>query len=444
MGFGVEGKAVMEYLVNHNFPDITVCDSDVNLKETMPDGVSVQLGAHYLDRLEEFDVVFRSPGIRFLEPKIQAALIKGVKVLSSTKFFIDQCVCPVIGVTGTKGKGTTSTLLHKMLLEEGLNSYLGGNIGEPPITFLDDLKKEDVVVLELSSFQLQDLHKSPKYAILLNTTEDHLDYHADRDEYLYAKEQLLASQNDESIAILNKDYEYFKYYKPLVKGKLMEVSVKTEVADGAFVRDGVIFYAKNGEVTEVLPVSEVALTGSHNLENVMPAVVVAREFQVSFENIRKAIRDFKGLPHRLEFVTEVDGVRYFNDSYSTTAHTSMAAVDSFEEPTVLIAGGSDKGLNYEEWAKKILTKANLEMVVLIGDTAEMMAGAIRDAEKLPGVEATPTEVVMAKDLEEAVEKGRKYLRSGGVVVMSPAAASFGLFKNYKERGERFREIVGGM
>lgn len=441
LGFGVEGRAMMDYLVSHGFINITVCDQNVDVKDSLPNGVSSQLGHDvYLDNLDKFDVIFRSPGIRFLNPQVQMAINSGVEVTSCVKFFIDQCPCPVVGISGTKGKGTTATLIHKMLTEGGYNSYLGGNIGDPPIAFLDELEARDVVVLELSSFQLQDLEKSPRYAVLLNTTTDHLDYHIDREEYMEAKEGLLADQGEDCVAVMNKDYEYADYYKSIVAGKLLWVSRKEEIENGCYEKNGEIFYCKNGNVSKIIDTSEIALIGSHNIENVMPSIAIVKEFGVKDKAIVKVLNEFKGLPHRLEFVREVSGVKYYNDSFATTAETSMAAVDSFDQPTILIAGGSDKGLNYEEWAKKILTKKSLKSVILIGATADNMENALMIAEKNLG-KLAHVKILRKEDLADAVVEACAEASEGWVVVMSPAAASFDMFKNYKERGEKFREIV---
>ena len=455
IGFGVEGQAMLKYLVDNGYVDVTVCDKQVRLKDKMPKGVSVRLGEHYLNGLEEFDVIFRSPGVPHHHPEIVMARTMGKEVTSPTQFFLDHCPCTVVGVTGTKGKGTTSTLIYDILKagfgrgKKARKVYLGGNIGNPPIEFLDDLKGDDVVVLELSCFQLGDLKKSPAIAVLLNTTMDHLDYYPDVDEYMRAKELILSHQDKNDLAVLNKDYEYVKYYKPLVKGALSFVSPKGEkLKDGCFVDRGKIMYAVGGKTSKVCLVKDIALIGSHNLENVCPAVVVGREFEVKASIIKKAIKRFKGLPHRIEFVKKVKGVSFYNDSFSTNPFTSMAAVDSFDKPTCLIAGGYDKGLKYDEWAMKILTRASLESVVLMGDTAKKMVKALdkaRDrlgrAGSKDGLEATPTKIIERKDLKSSIEAALKMSKRGGVVVMSPAAASFDQFKNYKERGEKFIKLV---
>ncbi len=442
LGYGIEGQAMTKYLLAHAYCDITVCDKNVNLSAEIPDGVSTIFGDKYLENLADFDVVFRSPGIKYLEPQIQFAKEKGVEISSPTAFFMNMCPCHVVGVTGTKGKGTTATLTYEMLKNAKKDAYLGGNIGESPIDFLDKLKKDSVVVLEMSSFQLQDMTKSPHVAVILNTTTDHLDYHVDRDEYLRAKEAILANQNDDCLAVLNKDYEYVKYYSGLVHGRINFVSVHVKVEEGAYVKDDEIFYSENGNADKVCDLSDIALVGKHNFENVLPAICAAKEFGVSFGAMKKAIKDFAGLPHRLEFVEEVDSVKYYNDSFSTTPETSMAAVDSFDVPTVLIAGGFDKGLDYKEWAIRILTKASLEVVILLGHTADRMEQDLREAkEKLGKDFITPTEIFRVNNIHEAVVLASKEAKKGGVVVMSPGSSSFDLYTNYKERGKKFMEEV---
>ena len=444
LGFGVEGRAMLRYLVKHGFHNTTVCDKNVDLKYALPHGVSSVLGPNYLDDLLSFDVIFRTPGVPFLHPQIQLAKQNGVTVTSCSKFFIEHCPCPIIGVTGTKGKGTTCSLIFEMLKKTRKsflkNLFLGGNIGNPPIEFLHKLKGDHLVILELSSFQLQDLEKSPRYAVLLNTTSDHLDYHVDTGEYMRAKEGILATQNPDSVAVLNKDYTYFNHYKALVKGTLKLVSVKGKADDGAFVKKDEIFYSKNGKESKIADVSDVRLIGSHNLENILPAIVVAKEFDVSDSDILSVIKSFRNLPYRLEFVREFNGVKFYNDSYSTTPETSMAAVDSFEDPTVLIAGGYDKEADYDEWALKILTKPNLHTVILIGDTAEKMEDALLTAEsKLGEAEGSPTKILRRSTMEDAVVDAYAECEDGGVVILSPAAASFDMYENYKKRGDHFAE-----
>ncbi len=442
LGFGVEGKAIYKYLLKHQYTDITVCDKNVDLDFEFDEGVSSELGDDYLNDLAQFDVIFRSPGIPYLEEAVQSAKASDTKLTSCTKFFLDQCPCPVIGVSGTKGKGTTSTLIYEIFKEsgkkEGLNLFLGGNIGKAPIEFLDKLKGNSLVILELSSFQLQDLEMSPQYAVLLNTNEDHLDYHADKDEYMHAKENLLAHQKKDSLTVMNADYEYVKFYKNLVKGDLKLISTDHKVKGSAYVKDDAIYY----DDEEILKVTDVKLVGSHNLENILPAIVIAKAFDISTKDIASVIKKFKNLPYRLQLTRELKGVRYFNDSYSTTPETSMAAVDSFDVPTVLIAGGYDKGADYNEWATKILTKESLHTIILIGENAQKMEEALFEAEeKLGEAEASPTKILRRNRMEDAVIDAYAEADEGGVVVMSPAAASFDMYENYKARGNDFTAQV---
>jgi UDP-N-acetylmuramoylalanine--D-glutamate ligase len=457
VGYGVEGQEMLKYLRKHKFDNVTVCDQDVQLKKKMPDGISVRLGEHYLEGLHQFDVVFRSPGVPHSDPEFAKAAVLGTRVTSPTEFFLEQCPCTVIGVTGTKGKGTTSTLIYEILREHsklGRKSvYLGGNIGNPPIEFLDKVKKNHVVVLELSCFQLGDLTKSPHIAVILNTTIDHLDYYPDRGAYMRAKELILTHQDGDDIAVLNADYPYVKYYKPLVAGRMKMVSVKgKKVKDGVVVRDGWVVAVKDGKEEKIVKVSDIALVGSHNLENVSPAVAVAREYGVSAKVIRRVVKKFRGLEHRIELMGKKKGVAYYNDSFSTNPMTSIAAIDSFEEPTFLIAGGSDKGLGYGEWAKRAVTKGSLKGVVLNGETAGMMKKALDKAGA--GRKGSGMKVVVVDDLQSAFAKARAMAEAkaravrkrkggahGAVVVMSPAAASFDQFKNYKERGKKFGKMV---
>ncbi|MBD3330480.1 UDP-N-acetylmuramoyl-L-alanine--D-glutamate ligase [Candidatus Peregrinibacteria bacterium] len=443
LGFGVEGRAMFNYLMAHEYGNITICDKNVDLKDKMPEGVSVRLGEDYLNDLDDFDVIIRSPGIKYFDPHIQAAVQAGKEVTSTTAIFFDQCPCPIIGITGTKGKGTTSMLTYLMLKEADKDVHLGGNIGTPAIGFLDDLNKDSLVVFELSSFQLQDMKKSPKYAVLLNTTSDHLDYHADTGEYLTAKESILANQAKDSIAVLNKDYDYANHYKPLVKGRNLWVSVEEKVKNGAYSDEENIYFVEDDNATQIAKINEVKLIGSHNLENILPAVAIAGTIGVDKKDIERIIKTFDGLPHRLQFIKEVKGVKFYNDSIATSPDPSMAAVDSFEAPLTLIAGGYDKGADYNEWALKILTKKNLRTVVLIGDLAEKMESAISQAEeKLGEAEGSPTKVLKRNTFEEAILDAFAETPENGVIILSPAAASFDMFKNYKDRGEQFADIVG--
>lgn len=416
-----------EYLSGHGYKNLTVLDERAELEE-LPPHSNVQLGNTAFSHLTNFDIIFRSPGIKLTHPGLKSAIDAGVEMTSVTKFFFEKCPSKIIGISGTKGKGTTSTLTYQILKNAGFDVYLGGNIGEPPVNFLDRLKKDSIVVLELSSFQLEDLQQSPHISIVLNITSDHLDYHPDVFEYRKAKESLVRYQKPEDIAIINADYEGSMVFGDIGEGQKYSYS-RSDVSANITVL---------GE--KIAKKSDISLRGTHNYENVLPACMVGKILGVSNAVIAKTLREFKGLPHRLELVAEKNGVQYVNDSFSTTPETSMAGVRAFHEPLYLIAGGSEKHSNFKEWAHACAKAENLKMVLLIGLTAQRMEDELQDAiEENP--RKAPLDIVRVKDLDDAFAFLKNQVKKGDVVLMSPACASFDQFKNYKERGERFKALA---
>lgn len=479
LGAGVEGLETVKYLVKHGFTDLTLFDKNADAGANLPADffrplaeleskpelgeplVKKVFGGNYLKEAERCEIVFRSPGIPL--KNLEGLRAKGVEITSVMKYFFEHCPCRIIGVTGTQGKGTTSTLIYLMLKEAGKDVYLGGNIGEPPLKFLDKLTEDSLVVLELSSFQLQDLDRSPQVAVLLGVTTDHLDYHNDADEYREAKAMIVKNQTADDVVILNHDYESSKYYEKFAKAKKIYVSTTVSEGDGAHLMGPMIVNcapAKEGQAggtcEMILNSSKVALIGKHNFENILPAVAVARHFGVAIPQIQKVLTTFKGLPHRLEEVANVNDVKYYDDSISTRPEPSIAAVRAFTQPVVLIAGGSEKGADYTDWGIALQQAQNLKCVVLCGTgpgaMADRMEKALKSAEKLlnsrglgvgakEGGRHYPLEVVRCATFEEAVRTARAKAAPGDVVVLSPAAASFDLFRNYKERGDRFKELA---
>lgn len=473
LGAGVEGMETVKFLVKHGYEDITLFDQNEKLEVNLSADffrplaklpskpeigepiVKKVMGENYLKNAENCEVVFRSPGIPL--KKLEGLLAKGVNITSATKYFFENCPSQIIGVTGTKGKGTTSTLIYLMLKEAGKDVYLGGNIGESPLTFLDKLTKDSLVVLELSSFQLQDLDRSPQVAVLLGVTSDHMDYHNDADEYWEAKASIVKNQKPEDLVIMNHDYESSEYYGKFAKAKKIFVSTSKSDGDGVHLSGPMIVNcapAKAGSATGgtcemILNSSKVALIGKHNFENILPAVAVARHCEVPVPAIQKVLTTFKGLPHRLQEVAVVNDVKYYDDSISTTPETSIAAVRAFEKPVILIAGGSDKGADYTDWGIALQQAANLKCVVLVGSgpdaMAERMDKALISAKKMLESRGMarhyPLEIVRCVIFEEAVKTAHDKAVPGDVVVLSPAAASFDMFKNYKERGDKFKELI---
>lgn len=453
LGAGVEGLAAAEYLAAHGYTDITIFDTKENIEGVIPAGVKVSLGKDFLsdndNSIYECEVLFRSPGIHFA--RLSKARESGIKVTSTTQFFFENCPGKIIGVTGTKGKGTTSTLIYEILKKHGYDVYLGGNIGESPLKFLDAMSLKSVAVMEMSSFQLQDMTISPQAAVVLMTTSEHLDYHADLAEYREAKKPIALYQGPDDFCVLNRDYEYFQEFLHTGKGKKLVVSRYNghQITDGAFTRNGEIVYAQDGKETVIMKSGDVGLLGEHNLENVLAAVAVCMKTGADLKAVRHVCGEFKGLEHRLEFVREVNGVRFYNDSFSTTPETSVAAAYAFKGPVMLIAGGSEKNSDYTEWGMQLQKNKNLKSVFLIGLMADRMEKALNDAflrllkEAGPeDAEQFPVKIFRCGSLEEAVKSAFETAVPGDNVVMSPAAASFDMFKNYKYRGAAFKEIVG--
>lgn len=399
LGFGLEAQALLPYLQERG-AKVTVCDQKTDLK--IP-GVELRLGPDYLKNVKFFDVIFRSPGISFWKPEIQEAFNTGTLVTSQIKYFIHETRAKVIGVTGTKGKSTTASILKAILdkaKERGEitgNVYLGGNIGVPVIDLLDKATSKDWVVLELSSFQLQDLDKSPHIAVILPITDDHLDYHESREEYVDSKRNIVRYQTPNDYLVTNAD-------------------LKTA--------GNKVGYDPNDVHGDPL------LPGKHNLENFSAAAAAARIVGASKESIADAIFTFRGLPHRLQYVTEKDGIKYYDDSKSTTPESTMAAISSFTEPTVLILGGKDKGLDYSNLVVAI-KNSRVKGVVCIGEVGARLVSELNGVR----VEA---------NMFEIVKKAAEMAEPGDVVLLSPAAASFDMFKNAEDRGEQFQNAVASL
>lgn len=447
VGLGVNNKHLTQYFQAHKIK-FEVIDG-----WRSPDDL--------IGKLDKFDILFRTPGLPYLSPAIQQAKQKGVEIYSQTKLFFDLCPAQIIGVTGTKGKGTTATLISRILEAGGKKVWLGGNIGNDPFEFLDQISPSDSVILELSSFQLQDLHKSPHIAVVLKITPEHLDHHKTVEEYIDAKKSIVAYQSAEDFTILNYDHEVTRGFAPLTKGRIVWNSTVQTVRPGCFIRDEKIVlnvnnsppplsYVKRGEKPplrvrggegellpremEIMPVSDVQLLGRFNLENVTAAVAAAAG-ATDPSVIRKAASEFKGLSHRLEFVAEVKGVKFYNDSISTTPETAMAAISAFSDPLIMVVGGSEKGSDYQELALTI-AKSQIKALLAIGLTGPRVAKLARER----GFNGRIVDHGL-DDMEKIVGKANELAREGDIVLLSPASASFDMFKNYKHRGELFKKFV---
>jgi UDP-N-acetylmuramoylalanine--D-glutamate ligase len=429
IGGGIEGKAACTYWLKKS-AQVTLHDRSV--ETTMPAGVLAVLGPNYLHGLNSYDLIVRSPGIKPRDLKTTTPVTSGIRE------FFQHCPARIIGVTGTKGKGTTATLIAKICEEAGKRVWLGGNIGRSPLDFLANVKASDIVVLELSSFQLMDLDISPHVGVCLMVVSEHLDWHRNIREYVAAKGNLFWHQQPGDIAVYNPQNDFSTQIALLSPGIKLPYLEKP----GAYLADGMVkFDGKN-----ICRIEEVGLIGAHNLENVCAAITAAQVVTgTNMAAITRAVIDFKGLEHRLEFVRELNGVRYFDDSFATTPETAMAAIAAFDAPKVIILGGSDKKSKFTELARMVAT-SNVRTVILVGNTAHptfhTTAPIIESALRAQGF----TDIVsLVQDggcsTQEIVVTAQKAAQPGDVVLLSPACASFEMYTSYKQRGDEFKAAV---
>jgi UDP-N-acetylmuramoylalanine--D-glutamate ligase len=423
VGFDVEGKSTYEYLKRMGGHKITICDQNTDI--SVPKGCANQLGDGYLDNLEHFDVIVRTAG---LQPSKILARNPGVQEWISSHinlFYGGSPTKNIIGVTGTKGKGTTSTLIYEMLKAAGKDVYLGGNIGVPPLSFIDKLTPDSWVVLELSSFQLIDCRYSPHLGACLMVVPEHLNWHADFDEYVLAKSRLFAHQATDDVAVYFADSETSKKVAAAGVGQ----KVPYFSPPGAFVADGQIVI----DDQTICAVSDIKLLGEHNWQNACAAVTVFWQVSQDTAAARQVLTTFSGLKHRLEFVREVNDVKYYNDSFGTTPETAIVAIKAFTEPKVVILGGSDKGADYSELAR-VVRENSVKSVVLIGETAPKIKSALTEAGFNDIIDG-------GHDMNSIMQAVQSVATSGDIVLLSTANASFDMFNNYKDRGEQFKSAV---
>ncbi len=387
-------------------------------------GVKVIAGEDYLKELYIHDIIYKTPGIRGDKKEITEAVQRGTILTSEMELFFELCPCKIFGVTGSDGKTTTTTLIYNILKEAGYTCHLGGNIGRPLIGDIEIIKEEDFAVLELSSFQLFNMKKSADVAVITNLSENHLDWHKDFSEYIDAKKNIFRHQNEEGRYVLNLDNAHTRSMIGEGKGKVTTFSL-SEKAD---------VYLEGGEIyvdgKAILSASDIKILGLHNVANYMTAISAVSEY-VSPEDIKNVAVSFGGVPHRNEFVKEVDGVSYYNDSIASSPTRTMATLSSFNEKVILIAGGYDKKLNYEPLGPAIIDK--VKHLILVGATSEKIDEAVK---KTGFVETEKTD-----DFKTAILMAKSAAKKGDKVVLSPASASFDMFRDFEERGNKFKELV---
>ncbi len=437
IGMGVSNMPLIEKMLDAGL-SVTGCDKreraafNGQIEALEQRGLTVCLGEDYLDHLEGAQVVFRTPGMRPDLPQLRHAVECGAELTSEMEVFFQLCPCRIIAVTGSDGKTTTTSMIAGMLKAAGYRTFVGGNIGHPLLCEVDDIHPDDMVVLELSSFQLMTMQQSASVAVVTNLAPNHLDVHKDMDEYVDAKRNIFRHQESEDKLIINADNEITAGFASEARGEVVAFGRRS--AANVTIKDGAISYCGR----EILKVADIALPGTHNQENYM-AAIAAVDGLVPDEVIVSFAKSFGGVAHRIEFVRELNGVRYYNDSIASSPSRTIAGLKSFNQKVILIAGGYDKKIPYDALGPYITS--SVKVLILTGDTAEKIRAATLNA---PDYQDGLPEIIMCEDLKAAVEKANKIAMSGDVVILSPASASFDRFKNFEERGNAFKEFVNNL
>ncbi len=408
-------------------------------EELLALGVRLSLGANYLNALAGQDIILRTPGFGFYTPELQAASRAGALVTSEMELFFEHCPCPIMGISGSDGKTTTTTLIANMLQAAGKTVHLGGNIGRAMLPLVDSISPSDIAVVELSSFQLISMRMSPSVAVMTNITPNHLDKHRDMDEYVDAKRNLLHFQASTSTAVLNLENEFTRGMEKDTAGEVRWFSAQRKVQNGAFLSaDGNLCVVKNGSNRPIVHKNDLALRGMHNVENMLAAFAAVCD-EVNDEAMAEVARTFTGVEHRLEPVRQLSGVFWYNDSIATSPTRVMAGLRSFDKKLILLAGGQDKKMPFDELAN--LLPEYVKLLILTGPAADKIEKAVHKADTYQ--DGSP-EVIRVDNLEQAVQEAHRRAVFGDVVMLSPACTSFDAFPNFEARGRHFKNLVNAL
>lgn len=440
IGLGVSNKPLIEYLYNLG-AIITVFDNRTQEKidediwnKVVEYNLKYSVGENYLSKLVGFDYIFRSPSCRPDLPEIEAEVKKGAILTSEIELVLKLTPSKTVGITGSDGKTTTTSLIYE-ILKKKYKCFLGGNIGTPLFTRIAEMKPEDIVVLELSSFQLMNMDVSTDIAVVTNISPNHLNVHKDYQEYIDSKANIFTHQNENGILVINYDNDITKNFAKIANGKVVYFSRKTKLPNGVIYDEDTIKICENDLRRHIINRKNIKIRGLHNIENICAAIGSTSSL-VEPEVQAEAISEFTGVEHRLEFVRELDGVKWYNDSIASSPNRTIAGLNSYNEKIVLIAGGRDKHLDYEPIAKPIID--NVSTLILMGETAEKIKNAVvRELE----IEKKELNIIRVKNVEEAVLEAKAQAKNGEVVLFSPASTSFDMFKNFEERGKKFKEEV---
>ena len=444
IGLGVSNIPLLDYLYEKK-AQVTVFDE--RTIDEIPQNIINKIntyefknsfGKNCLENLKGFNIIFRSPSCLPTKPELQEEANRGAIVTTEVEMLMEMCPCKIIGVTGSDGKTTTTSMINAILQKAGYNTFLGGNIGTPLFTRLPEIKPDDIVVLELSSFQLMNMHVSPDISVITNITPNHLNIHKDYEEYIEAKKNIFKYQDEKGILILNYDNDITRSCSKEANGKAIFFSSKEKLDNGFIVDENVVKECEDKVRKHILNTDEVILRGNHNFQNIATALAATKTL-VDTDVAVQAIKEFKPVEHRIEFIREIDGVKWYNDSASSSPTRTLSGINAFKENIILIAGGYDKNLDYGPLAKPVVDKVSA--LILIGQTAEKIFDAVKgEADK----QNKKIDIYMCDSLEQTIDIAKKSAKKGDVVLFSPASASFDMFKNFADRGEKFKNLVNNI
>jgi UDP-N-acetylmuramoylalanine--D-glutamate ligase len=441
IGLGVSNIPLLDYM-HEMGANVTVFDNKKRedtaervIAKIVNYGFGAYFGENCLENLVGFDIIFRSPSCMPTRKELQDEVKRGAILTSEIEMVLEMSPSTIFGVTGSDGKTTTTSLIYSILKEKGYKCFLGGNIGKTLFTQIKYMEPKDMVVLELSSFQLMEMQISPKIAVVTNITPNHLNVHKDYEEYIEAKKNIFKYQDEKGTVVLNYDNEITRKFAEEVNGKVKFFSSKSKLNDGVIYDEKVIKYCEDKLRRHILNPKEIKIRGIHNYENICSAIAATSEY-VDIDTQVKAIKEFNGVEHRLEFIRKIDGVKWYNDAIATSPTRTIAGLKSFDEDIILIAGGYDKHLDYTPLAKPILEK--VKALILVGQTSEKIFLAVKEEAEIQKKEI---DTYMCDSLEDTVRIAKKIAQNGQVVLFSPASASFDMFKNFEEKGNKFKELV---
>lgn len=442
IGLGVSNVPLIDYLRKYK-AQVTVFDKRTidNIDKSIMDkvveyGMEFSIGNDYLSKLKGFDLIFRSPSCLPTTKELAAEAERGALVTTEIEMCVELCPGTVIGVTGSDGKTTTTTLIHEIIKAKGYNCFLGGNIGTPLFTRVNEMTPDDIVILEMSSFQLMEMSISPSISVITNITPNHLDYHKDLEEYIEAKKNIFKYQSENDILVLNYDNPITHEFAKEAKGKVIFFSDQVKLNNGYIVDEDKIKFCENKLRKHILNVKDTPLIGKHNYQNICAALAATRTL-VDEETAKKVISKFTGVHHRLELVKETNKrVRWYNDSASSSPTRTISGLNAFDKKVILIAGGYDKNLDYTPIAKPIVDK--VKTLILMGATKNKIYKAVTNE---LDAQNKKLDIYEAFSLEEAIDIANEVSAPEDVVLFSPASASFDMFKNAYDRGDKFRSAV---